>query len=458
MSYTIVKKIHFQNDGVYITSASSNVFPRYYDEFRSDYYSNLMKEEGFSGVVKSLATNMQAGNIKFLKGYKFNNAMLQAKAELEGSQPQGLVSFLNGEAYGDYVVKRVDEIYNGRGRLDSIAELGKLQAMRKDPESVFSMCKGNVEAFFFADVSIQNNLDLCRRYVRDFAGELLFQIPPAAQEDKEAVLYAVSKHGCSLRNLSEKLQDDENIVLAAFGAVKYPEHLPDLISPRLQNDTEFMKKIIEVEPKLHFSRSKALLNNPDVVLKLAEKATWIGDFSYFPDEIRNAPNVQRAMAARLHDDGLTEEQKVKRVEVLARVVKPEFLVAEQLKDAVALEYKGIIFDDWAVDASGEGQGIWGEMCECCAEKFKDLLSDELDNAGAVGACSVKGCNVVGADSDNAVHYYVDFKPELIKPLSKDQVITLENKDSLDSRIAAAQAISETAADSFVEKTDKAKER
>lgn len=458
MSYSIVKKVLFKDDGVYISSASSNVYPRYYDEFRSVYYSNLMKEKGFAGVVKSLAMDMQGGNIKFLKGYKFNNAMLQAKSELEGSQPQGLVSFLNGEAYGDYVAKRVDEIYSGHGRLYSIAELSKLQAMRKDPESVFAMCKGNVEAFFYADASIQNNLKLCRRYVREFAGELLFQFPPAAQDDKEAVLYAVSKHGCSFRDLSARLQDDEDIVLAAFGAVKYPEHLPDLISLRLQNDTEFMKKIIEVEPKLHFSRSKALLNNPDIVLRLAEKAAWIKDFSYFPDEIRNAPSVQRAMAARLHDDGLTEEQKVKRLEVLSKFVKPEFLVAEQLKDAVALEYKGIIFDDWAVDASGDGQGIWGEMCECCAEKYKELLSDELDNAGAVGACSVKGCNVVGADSDNAAHYYIDFKPELIKPLSKEQVMALEKKDSLDNRIAAAQAISETMAGSPVEKTDKVRER
>lgn len=90
---------------------------------------------------------------------------------------------------------------------------------------------------------------------------------------------------------------------------------------------------------------------------------------------------------------------------------------ERLKAAVAIEYKGIIFDDFAVDATGDGGGVWAEMCQCCAEKYKDLLSDELDDAGGLGACSVDGCGVVGADEEYEHHYYVDFKRELINPLN-----------------------------------------
>ncbi len=93
------------------------------------------------------------------------------------------------------------------------------------------------------------------------------------------------------------------------------------------------------------------------------------------------------------------------------------LFEERLKNAVALEYKGIIFDDFAIDATGDGGGVWAEMCQCCAEKYKDLLSDELDDAGAMGACSVDGCGVVGADCEYEHHYYIDFKPELINPLN-----------------------------------------
>lgn len=93
-----------------------------------------------------------------------------------------------------------------------------------------------------------------------------------------------------------------------------------------------------------------------------------------------------------------------------------------LENALAIEYKGIVFDDWAVDATGDMKGIWAEMCQCCAEKYKDLLKDELDDAGCMGACSVKGCGVVGADTDYEHHYYVDFKPELIKPLSLEELL------------------------------------
>lgn len=92
-------------------------------------------------------------------------------------------------------------------------------------------------------------------------------------------------------------------------------------------------------------------------------------------------------------------------------------VLKVLENAAAIEYKGVVFDEWTADENG----VWGEVCQCCAEKYKEVLSDELSEGG-VGACSVKGCGVVGADTDYEHHYYVDFKPELIKPLSKEELL------------------------------------
>lgn len=85
----------------------------------------------------------------------------------------------------------------------------------------------------------------------------------------------------------------------------------------------------------------------------------------------------------------------------------------KLKDASKIEYKGIVFDDWAAD----GNGIWANICQGCAEKHKDVLSaDELD--GCVGGvyCSVCGCCVNGLETENENHYYIDFNPELVHPL------------------------------------------
>lgn len=100
-----------------------------------------------------------------------------------------------------------------------------------------------------------------------------------------------------------------------------------------------------------------------------------------------------------------------------------------INDANTISYKGIVFDDWTIDAGNHA--IYGEMCEACAEKYKNVLSEELTDGG-VGACSVKGCDEVGMDNDYDSHYYVDFKPELIQvhEYVKNQKQELSSLDNL----------------------------
>lgn len=70
-----------------------------------------------------------------------------------------------------------------------------------------------------------------------------------------------------------------------------------------------------------------------------------------------------------------------------------------------LKYKGILFDDWEEEPDGS---IWAEICSECAEKYKDVLTNELDNGGtACGSCSVYECENTGEDSES-LHYYIDF--------------------------------------------------
>lgn len=102
---------------------------------------------------------------------------------------------------------------------------------------------------------------------------------------------------------------------------------------------------------------------------------------------------------------------------------------DKLGQVETIEYKGITFDEWTVDQ--ETGGIYGEMCQDCAEKHWDLIKEDLDDGSAIGACSVKGCNVIGAENGDAKHYYIDFKPELIN--------VQERKPSLDAICADAEA-------------------
>lgn len=91
---------------------------------------------------------------------------------------------------------------------------------------------------------------------------------------------------------------------------------------------------------------------------------------------------------------------------------------QKCEKGVLLEYKGILFDEWTVGKTDGKESVWAEMCECCAGKYKDLLDEELDD-GAMGACSVKCCENVGTDMDREHHYYVDFKPELVRFIKEE---------------------------------------
>ena len=75
-----------------------------------------------------------------------------------------------------------------------------------------------------------------------------------------------------------------------------------------------------------------------------------------------------------------------------------------------LIYKGIIFDEYTKDPDG---GVWAEICESCAEKYKDKIANNIDDGGvACGCCSVKGCANDGKAQDKK-HYYIDFPPQQI---------------------------------------------
>lgn len=106
-------------------------------------------------------------------------------------------------------------------------------------------------------------------------------------------------------------------------------------------------------------------------------------------------------------------------------------IPECVDNDTRLEYKGILFDDWTIDR--ETGGIWGEMCQFCAEKFADILQEEL-SLGGIGACSVEGCHEIGYDNDAPGHYYIDFNPSLINFVQKKR----ELKSDIDAQIDTAQ--------------------
>ena len=80
------------------------------------------------------------------------------------------------------------------------------------------------------------------------------------------------------------------------------------------------------------------------------------------------------------------------------------------KEATALRYKGIVFDDFNIDGDGH---VWAELCNECAAKYGNILSKELDDGKtAPGVCGRKGCHHTDEDTPYS-HYYVDFDPSKV---------------------------------------------
>lgn len=218
--------------------------------------------------------------------------------------------------------------------------------------------------------------------------------------------------------------------------------------PSLEGETARLGLVVEVfssEPGIGF-QEHVLISKGDVIYSdcVDYEEHWIecaGGLDAYNKE--NGTNFTAEMINESGDvciGGFGDKYGVFEEDVTFYFVQEQVekvsLVRGRLDDAVAIEYKGILFDNWTVDE--ETGGIWGEMCQGCADKYKDVLSEDLSDGG-VGACSVKGCDVVGADSDNERHYYVDFKPEFIRALTEEQLYFLyPEQEALDDKIAAAR--------------------
>lgn len=79
-------------------------------------------------------------------------------------------------------------------------------------------------------------------------------------------------------------------------------------------------------------------------------------------------------------------------------------------DGYEINDQGIEFDDYTQNDDG---AYWAEMCCKCAEKYHDLISNDIDDGtAAIGCCSVKGCSNNGMDY--VFHFYIDFDNEFIE--------------------------------------------
>ena len=114
------------------------------------------------------------------------------------------------------------------------------------------------------------------------------------------------------------------------------------------------------------------------------------------------PKYEVAQEVIIKTDSPEEAYEIAKENINNSFIDRNFEVNE-IMDTRLLKYKNILFDEWTEDE----HSIWANMCANCKKKYKDRLNLEIDNSGGFGACSVKGCNVVGADDDIEM-FYIDF--------------------------------------------------
>lgn len=80
MSYEIVKKIRIENNEVFMTSDSNNVFPKYYVECKNTYLTELLQEKGMEALNIYLLKSYEQGIMQKGNPNKWSNAIDRLRA------------------------------------------------------------------------------------------------------------------------------------------------------------------------------------------------------------------------------------------------------------------------------------------------------------------------------------------------------------------------------------------
>lgn len=75
MSYEIVKRIRIENNEVFLSCDSNNVFPKDFTERKNNYFTKLLQEEGMEALNLSLLKEYENGNLQEGNQNKWSKAV-----------------------------------------------------------------------------------------------------------------------------------------------------------------------------------------------------------------------------------------------------------------------------------------------------------------------------------------------------------------------------------------------
>lgn len=290
MSYEIVKSISIQDNKVFFTSASNNIYPRTFERYEVNSLSELYNKGGLEALLPYIAKNVWEGNFHLHRGSKLCKLLLEGYEKL--SESVMLRHFLDTDRAAKYMTAYTLFRMN-KGQEPSLKEL---HALRNNKEAVLEVCSKNPAAFNFAGDAVCRDRETAKAYIEANGHQLLFSMPLHFRADKELAKLALERDGTTFRQLDPSILDDKELIALAFDSTldrPHFEHLPDLIPPEVRKDTAFMVRVISKCPQMHLFRALDLAENKDIVKALLDTRNW-NPFSLrnIPSRILSDPDIQ----------------------------------------------------------------------------------------------------------------------------------------------------------------------
>ena len=300
MSYSIVKKMEIVDGKIFATSVSNNEYPRIFERYEVPRLSELYAERGLKGLLAWMAVTHRDGGCKYTGSDKLSQAVKNAYRKL----PDNLKTFLDDQRLGQFVAEYGETRLQGK-RFGLKKALEELDALRSNEDVVLEICKERPEAFHCAAEFLQKERSVVEKYIEQCADMLFFEMPDYYQDDRELIMQALRKNGCIYRQISEQMRRDKEITLLAFDDSlerRCVEHLPDLIPEDLRKDQEFVKKLLDVGPCIHVSRTPELVADREAALIWIKRGKYVlADLYILKKEFFRDEEIQKILLERFSE-------------------------------------------------------------------------------------------------------------------------------------------------------------
>lgn len=286
----------------YLPSASSMSVAVNRDLCKDVALTDILQESGEHAVLREIGKGIFDHRI-IMHPYDCRLAEhLQRASELLRAP---LTLSLDTDTAGEFIAT-VAEGYNNSILYSPVSELKKLEALRSDPEAVFSICKNNLAAFHFSDECVRRSRTQASRYINEFILQAGFVFPTYFRNDKNLALEALQKNASVFRFFDTSLRDDKDIVRVAF----HPStprtdqnYFACYIGETLRSDAVFMRNLMKICPALRIDDCVEILSLPGVAEMWAAQNDLVHSMLFnIPSSILLKPTVQNMLKKRFSDD------------------------------------------------------------------------------------------------------------------------------------------------------------